>query len=529
MTAVLRAVKVSPSGNLLKIETTDDVSGYAGVTSINPGATISINGGSPIALTNAVWAQYIDWAWYPLSQQITGILNDGDAGTTFNGSGWSSTGVVDGGQAVALGDAYHTTGVSSDTATYVYNGLIPGPYRVSITLAQIYGAGRTSLARYQIYDGDPGGSPLATVTLNQTQPPSFDTVDVQAHWTDIAGGLAATGAVTITGGRMSIVISNAAGSGVLVLDAIRAEYQAPPTVPPGSSVVFSAPANTINTTSGAIAAVTNYPVTLSTDATWMPFDAAASHTMKVGYNKNRSGSGETSIWHANRARERDGWVPSGSGSAITVDGHGELTSLTGTATSQLTGYVFTGDDYWQSPTWILPVTMSIRFAYSGGGTPDVSLQDGGAGFTYSSPVVSFNSGLNKWVLTQTVGPQPYTIGRARLLSHTVILRTTALITQVEMYEDSLPAGWNRMVHPIVYNRYQDMAWKRSGSSIVTSRTIRASSITRTSPTRQTSRSSSTTPPRSSRSARSVRSTRQPPIVTPPSGGSITSSTTASSR
>jgi hypothetical protein len=434
----ITAAKISPSGNVLVLETD------SAVTGVNPGIALLCNG-ITTSMANPVYQGEYPWCWFPLSEQKFAIVDDSDAAFTATGPGWSSMPVADTGQGVARFEAIHVTAGASDTATYHFSGLIPGTYRISAILGQLYGPDRTTHASYTVRDGS---NVLATVAIDQTKEPSFDWA-AGYRFMDLCGPAQP---VTITGTTLTVTVANAAGSGLLVTDAIAVDYLCGRAAPLGASITLSAPAGAIQTAAGPTAAVANLPVTLATDADWMPFDRTAKHTMQVGYNKNRPGAGEVSLFYANRARERDAWQPAGGNDQITVDAHGELTAVTGHAISALTGYAFTGDEPWQLPMVKLPLTFTVAFKSAGSDTPDVTLADAGAGFGIGPRYLSFDAGSGQWILTQTVSPSTYAPLHFRLLSHTIALRTGSVITNVAWYEDTLPSTWSKYTHPIPFER-----------------------------------------------------------------------------
>jgi hypothetical protein len=309
----ITAAKISPSGNVLVLETD------SAVTGVNPGIALLCNG-ITTSMANPVYQGEYPWCWFPLSEQKFAIVDDSDAAFTATGPGWSSMPVADTGQGVARFEAIHVTAGASDTATYHFSGLIPGTYRISAILGQLYGPDRTTHASYTVRDGS---NVLATVAIDQTKEPSFDWA-AGYRFMDLCGPAQP---VTITGTTLTVTVANAAGSGLLVTDAIAVDYLCGRAAPLGASITLSAPAGAIQTAAGPTAAVANLPVTLATDADWMPFDRTAKHTMQVGYNKNRPGAGEVSLFYANRARERDAWQPAGGNDQISVDAHGELTAV----------------------------------------------------------------------------------------------------------------------------------------------------------------------------------------------------------
>jgi hypothetical protein len=89
---------IAPSGNVAFIAIKDSAGGTAPtITAINDGATLTVNGGSPIALTlpsyitatsppGPIPAGEGAWAWWPLSQHAVAVVGNKDIGVQRDGS-----------------------------------------------------------------------------------------------------------------------------------------------------------------------------------------------------------------------------------------------------------------------------------------------------------------------------------------------------------------------------------------------------------------------------------------------------------
>lgn len=104
-------------------------------------------------------------------------------------------------------------GTGENVATWLFSGLTPGQYRVSVTWSP--GADRATNAPYALFDGNRA---LATVSVNQQlAPASFS--DAGATWEDL-GGLG--NLYTLTDTTLFVNLANAA-NGQVVADAVRLE------------------------------------------------------------------------------------------------------------------------------------------------------------------------------------------------------------------------------------------------------------------------------------------------------------------
>lgn len=128
-------------------------------------------------------------------------------GYTESGAGWSTFAGDTGDHRVDL----RFSGGLSDTATFAFTGLDDGLYRVSA--AWTGGGNRTTQALFTI----PGHGSL---TVNQQIAASGDTFE-DVLWQDLFFN------VGVSGGTLSVILSNAGAGGVLIADALRIEKMIP--------------------------------------------------------------------------------------------------------------------------------------------------------------------------------------------------------------------------------------------------------------------------------------------------------------
>ena len=132
------------------------------------------------------------------------ILDDGGAGFSTSGSGWS----VATNQGHQSDVRYSEAGNGSDTATWTFT-VAPGRYRVSATWTPYFN--RATNSPYTVLDG---ATPLGTVRLNQEPPPN-DFTDGGTPWEDI-------GTFDVAGTTLVVRLTDDANEYVIA-DAVRIE------------------------------------------------------------------------------------------------------------------------------------------------------------------------------------------------------------------------------------------------------------------------------------------------------------------
>ncbi len=145
------------------------------------------------------------------------ILDDGDAGFTAGGFTTYASG------AGYLSDVrYAMPGTGSKVAQWQFAfanyGLTDGLYRVS-TLWYVQGS-RTNNASFKLYSGTATGTPQVTAAVNQQVAPRADVVDQGRNWQDL-------GVVAVSGGMLTVTVSDAVPVGAVVADAVRIEKMTP--------------------------------------------------------------------------------------------------------------------------------------------------------------------------------------------------------------------------------------------------------------------------------------------------------------
>jgi len=135
------------------------------------------------------------------------IMDNGDPGYSTSGNWWRY------GSAGRDGDwDYAIKSTGTGTATWTFNNLTPGQYRVSTT----YGANAAfaSNAQYTIRDAS-GGVMLGSALINQQLAPN-DLTDQGSAWEDLK-------TVSITGSTLVVELTNAGTDQYVIADAIRIE------------------------------------------------------------------------------------------------------------------------------------------------------------------------------------------------------------------------------------------------------------------------------------------------------------------
>jgi uncharacterized protein (DUF2141 family) len=158
------------------------------------------------------------------------ILDDSNPGFSTVGSWltWTTGGY--------LGNVHEATGrAGADVATWTFNNLAPGQYRVSATWTQW--PDRATNAPYTVLDGS---TALITVPVNQQLAPSGFT-DAGAQWQDL-------GNFQIRSGSLVVQLSDLA-NGNVIADAIRLQWLAP--LPQGPVVQVSDGSTTIPDNTGS--------------------------------------------------------------------------------------------------------------------------------------------------------------------------------------------------------------------------------------------------------------------------------------
>ncbi len=226
--------------------------------------------------------------WTPVQWQSGDYTSFGVPG--FNGRYWQST----------------TAGA---TATFANTSLTPGR-QYSLAVCYIGDFDRTKNALYTIHDGSASGPVLGTVSIDQTQPCQGLSWDA-ASWTRI-------GTFTPSGTTITVVLTNKAGVGKLVADAIRFEgIQTPVMVKPTDDATITLPNDWAelapDTTSATLPAAPGVAIPLVNRAGDILNQGVKTNprTMKVGYNLSPVAFGGPSYYYRNRVKDQHYYAPGG--------------------------------------------------------------------------------------------------------------------------------------------------------------------------------------------------------------------------
>jgi hypothetical protein len=447
----LRSVQVSPSGNVLLARF------GSGVAAVKAGASYSVGGGDPVALSDPMWdaSSNSDWIWWPLGPKRVTLAIDDNTDATLTGTWTNKDGsntAFEPGYYQFAGSQFSQSADPAAKATYKRELPAPGRYRLSAGIVWLWGPDRTAAQTYTVSDGQ---GVLDKFTVDMTKPPSWDRVDNLVRLHDL-------GRVTLRDTALTVVISNGASTGNLVTDVLFLESDPPPAVNPGDKVTFTAPAGTVTTAAGAVSAVEAQAVTLTTDADWFPFDPARKPTMEVGYNKTFDVYDYGSRTYADRFRSSTGWLPvSGT---FNVDDQGHLTAVDGRVKALLWDALGAGDDMANWPNAPESGTAVFRFRNPLGATDPgcVLANDSGAPYTFGARQWNPIPGADgKYTLKVPYSrPAFVPLGQAKtphapMYTVAASLQTTKVITDVEAYiEEETPAGYTPLTNPIAIERYK---------------------------------------------------------------------------
>jgi hypothetical protein len=163
---------------------------------------------------------------------VTGRVNVGGTFIVDDGNaGWAGAGFVQftpqgyADDSDQLSDIHYSRVGSGNTASWTFDNLVPGNYRVSVSYPAH--SNRSTASPFSVYDGTTAGTlrTPAPVTINQQQAPD-DFSDKGVFWEDIGGGFQVTGA---NGNQLTVTLADITGvageAGVkyVIADAIRIE------------------------------------------------------------------------------------------------------------------------------------------------------------------------------------------------------------------------------------------------------------------------------------------------------------------
>ncbi|MBV8269621.1 MAG: hypothetical protein JO252_25130, partial [Planctomycetaceae bacterium] len=254
----------------LRGTTVADISG-SGAPALNPSASVSWDNDTMVTGYHAVEGvdlssshgtfQCAGGTWTPVRWQFAYGTMSANGG--FNGRYWYSS-------------------APGASATFANTSLTAGR-SYSLALAYVPDFDRTTDALVTVYDGQKGGTVLGTVNVNQTTPCAGFTWD-RYSWLPL-------GTFTPSGTTMTVVITNKAGSGKLVADAIRFEgVLAPVSIGSKDTATIALPLGwaTLGPDSGTdtLPAAPGYSVAMVNRSGDMFNQAVKTNpkTMKVGYD-----------------------------------------------------------------------------------------------------------------------------------------------------------------------------------------------------------------------------------------------------
>ena len=278
------------------------------------GATLSINGGTPMFLADCLWAETSDpqgqlpYIYFALPQSapaiqtaIVGMLPYAQSDFWDGPSFFFDTSL----------SGFPVYGWSAGlTMSFAFPELPPGTYQFAVTYpnAPFTVNGKTyqpSMAT-QFLVRDNFGNTVATYSVDQTQAPSDYQSEGQG-W-KVLGSLTTTGSQNGLTLLMTTVGQSAATGGapqiVAILDAIqmtRTSADASVIIGPDDVATVSIPANWATTQAGPIPAISGLSVSPPGPNAILPPFVADAKTMKPGYNIEPCGYGSDMVTHTNLA------------------------------------------------------------------------------------------------------------------------------------------------------------------------------------------------------------------------------------
>lgn len=451
---LIPSAHILPSGNVACLFATNTSGDPTGITvGDTTNATVIINGGSPIAVTNLVYDSVNNFIWWPLNK-IWFIAIIDDAAASFSGS-WSTTALFSDGRVPYGG----TVAISTDptaTGTFIFTGLTPGlPYELSSVWLDIYRGSDVDLnsrtpttgARYAVTDG----TTTTHIDFDQSVSPPYDRSDLLKRWFNI-------GTYTPVGTTLTITISNQAGMGELMIDALRLEHVIPRIVNPGDVVTIHFDDYGVQAHAGAAGPV-NLTATVETDSTWWPFDPLLPRNMGIGYNPG--GQSNTSMSHviANYAKQCGDFKSINPWSNATTDAYGVMTGYGNPSNPNELEFVHptggNGSDQWGLVT--APDAGPFTFRFRTPGDPNLSLKTDNSVLTLTPPSPGYAGGPDSGV--PIVYQQNYTKANLSLYNPGFTLQvrnngspSTDIVTGLEILDSATPSNWTKVTHPIFFDR-----------------------------------------------------------------------------
>lgn len=451
----VESAMITPSFQWLRVTPLriDQTSALNAISAVADGATYTVGGVTRPLLKPffSVGSPHVMW---PLGEcSLTGhySLDDGDSACTSTGT-WDSRVQEDapGGRFEAFGAEFKTS--TTGTFSWPFTALAAKRYSIYIT-RDVVDVDRTTQAVYTIKDGT--GSTIGTpFTVDLTQQLSWHAPRDANYGPE----LHRLGYVDLPDGQTSLTVtlSNGAGSGLLVADAVILEPEFRPTVQAGDVVTVSLPAGSITVGGLPLNEAINFPVTLTTDAEFFgPILPPDQRTIKCSYNIH----GPLGPYHVLTTANR-GWSSGWEGS-VTLDDNHEMTANTGTASRLLTFWPLADGNLTTRGNYTL-VDGVNRFEFNvSGGTFDsaaqanVSVEDDLHRCTVG-PATFTSLGGGRWRMEQSVvrpAWQPISERTQPVLNLWSYLlqwraHTPGLVyTNWKWFDPSVPTSYTKTAHP----------------------------------------------------------------------------------
>ncbi len=462
--AAITRVVMPQSGNNLCVETDSNVVSYAG------GATYTVNGGSPIALSaiappliNSDGRNYLFFALNRRHEDAVDEVEAIAAGSTPDT--WTNHAAS--GLGIWRGNAMHTNADETSTAIYPFTGMVPGRYLIATVIP--IDPSHTPHAQYRAEDGEDLDVSYA---VDQTVPGTFGSYAGAFDWFDMAHRLHVTvlGVEEVTGTTLTVTLSNPGGDGENLLAAdqvyierlISSSVSGVPIAVADDTIAVTFPDESIVCAAGSIG-VTTQSLQITPDhgddeeiTYWFPYPAGP-HTLKVGGgNLTAPDISSPGRIFADWAYNALNWTFVGD-STGTVDTNGNLLTVDdgGIADLQFTNAgpaTTTGDDYWLLPfandgywTILYSNTPPVNFDLTIAGQFDVGASVG--------PTTDTATGKQcvRIPVTRPASFPQYCAGFKLRVTSTGSTNNAPLDIEIrDPSMDGLP--WTKLVHPAMYDR-----------------------------------------------------------------------------
>ncbi len=475
-TAQVLTGSVAPHGNVIAWfpAAVSDSSPQPGIAASLVGATLTVNGGSPIPMDAMIpaftGASGDPYCWTFAGQhEADRVILPGGAGYSHTGTAASTT--------TQQSNPYQNFSLNFDgtgtisyftdvaaTSIYSFTGLTPGatyslyrPWHDHFTqfAANATSVGGTPTTHAQDHVTD--GTTSTDHADDQTTNGSFDEVRYLYRLTKIA-------TVTPVGSTLTVTRSNAAGADTRYDNGLVLIFEPPArTFQPTDVVLMSLRDNAVTTPVGTIGPTT-ITLTMETAATWSGFNPTLPRNMSIGYNLSYLENAMNSTYANKTKNALDGGWDGGTLDGVT----GQLAAI-GTSQSvkinRLQRQYFGASN--TQDTWGLPGSdgdWTARFTVPTGGHPTLNFrrlenqaqvansnygaggngQAGDGGLGGNTPIT----------FTQPVGhgPFPY-YAQSVTLDCTSEGATNDIVQNLWVGDGMTDPAWTRMIHPAAYDRF----------------------------------------------------------------------------